>query len=229
MKSKITLILGIIDTLLVTAVIGMLILNGINSQTVEPRFDTKKVIKEANTSKDPKQPHLYTGAIDKPITITPKNDAESDATTKEETVSERPSASSVYSGNVEDDITRIRTQWQTIQDNLNHYQMVDAGSGITHYCEDVNGVPVIRKAVVKTSGASEEYFYEYTDGTYEPFFIFVTGTDLREDRYYFADYQLIRWIEAKQGGTIHDLDTANPEYVQRGETYLDKAFSAIGM
>ena len=58
MKSKITLILGIIDALLVTAVIGMLILNGINSQTVEPRFDTKKVIKEANTSKDPKQPHL---------------------------------------------------------------------------------------------------------------------------------------------------------------------------
>lgn len=156
MKSKITLILGIIDALLVTAVIGMLILNGINSQTVEPRFDTKKVIKEANTSKDPKQPHLYTGAIDKPITITPKNDAESDAAAKEETVSERPSASSVYSGNVEDDITRIRAQWQTIQDNLNHYQMVDAGSGITHYCEDVNGVPVIRKAVVKTSGASEE-------------------------------------------------------------------------
>lgn len=233
MKTKAKIILGIADVLFVVLAVVMLI-SGREDKT-QSKVTKDEIKKVTQSGSDVNDEILFIESPGQTMKYAPESnpwDFSGNDDAKEATqgnASNGTPTPQTYNGSVEDDVKRIRAQWQEIQDNSDNYEKVKVNGEQTNYCENVNGENVIRKIIVKNSDATEEYFYSYEGGTYEPFFVFVTGSDKREDRHYFVGYQLIRWIEAQKGGTLHDLDYDNQEYTDRGKTYLNKALDYIGM
>jgi hypothetical protein len=145
-----------------------------------------------------------------------------------------PSLVSAYGSPAQDGIQSIRQSYAAINKNIRKYKRVKKrlsgfsaeGGEMTAYLKGSNIVKVVANFYGESGKAYEEYYYQ--DGK----LIFVYRKDstytkhmsgrvarTREDRFYFNDGQLIRWV----GPGGKQVPSSNDEYQKKQADYIDTA------
>lgn len=135
---------------------------------------------------------------------------------KEEESVQAPAKETVETNNnLEADITQIREWYNQTQNNLGNLTATQTDSDTTEY-KDADG-NIKKMEVIKGDGHYEWYFFENDK------LVFVyTENDGDEDRYYFKDDALIRWIDSY--GNYHDGETQNVRYQVQNDKFVRNAY-----
>lgn len=125
---------------------------------------------------------------------------------------------------------KISEQATEISENLDTNTFMENGSmeegKITYIDAEGRVMKVLVYPSASDEGLYEEYYYwENEEGEQELFFAYIWSTEEDAQLYYYVDGQLIRWIDDKK--VVHDNETDNSEYVERGERYWNKAQELI--
>lgn len=125
---------------------------------------------------------------------------------------------------------KISEQATEISENLDANTFMETGSMEEGQIAYIDGDGRVMKVLVYPSasdeGLYEEYYYwENAQGQQELFFAYIWSTEEDAQLYYYVDGQLIRWIDENK--VVHDNETDNSEYVERGERYWNKAQELI--
>lgn len=125
---------------------------------------------------------------------------------------------------------KISEQATEISENLDTNTFMENGSmeegKITYIDAEGRVMKVLVYPSASDEGLYEEYYYwENEEGEQELFFAYIWSTEDDAQLYYYVDGQLIRWIDDKK--VVHDNETDNSEYVERGERYWNKAQELI--
>lgn len=145
-----------------------------------------------------------------------------------------PSFASAYGSLAQDEIQSIRQSYAAINKNIRRYRSLKKqlsgfsteGGEMTAYLDGSKVVKVVANYYGESGRALEEYYYRdgnlifiyRKDSTYsKPMSGRVTRID--EDRFYFNNGQLIRWIG--QGGK--QVPSSDSEYQKRQTDYLENS------
>ncbi|MBV7507704.1 hypothetical protein KW850_20965 [Bacillus sp. sid0103] len=94
--------------------------------------------------------------------------------------------------NVEAEVKKIRTEYNKINKVQKDYTTIKQSRNFTQYINE-NGI--IKKIVKHENGLTTEYYF-WNDGSL--FFIFTTTAKPLENRYYFKNNHMIRWIDSNE-------------------------------
>ncbi|WHY64765.1 zinc ribbon domain-containing protein [Neobacillus sp. SuZ13] len=123
--------------------------------------------------------------------------------------------------NVEDEVKVIRAEYNSINKVLKNYNVNKLGASFTQYIND-NGI--IKKIVKKDNGVTTEYYF-WDDGSL--FFIFTTTAKPLENRYYFKNNQMIRWIDSDKRTIDINSGKVNQEYREWENFWVNQILSSI--
>ncbi|MEH7745006.1 hypothetical protein V7659_08110, partial [Neobacillus drentensis] len=123
--------------------------------------------------------------------------------------------------NVEDEVKVIRAEYKSINKVHKNYNVNKLGASFTQYIND-NGI--IKKIVKKENGVTTEYYF-WDDGSL--FFIFTTTAKPLENRYYFKDNQMIRWIDSDKRTIDINSGKVNQEYREWENFWVNQILSSI--
>lgn len=128
---------------------------------------------------------------------------------------EEPKETAETDENLETDITKIRELYNQTQNNLENLTAVQTDADTTEY-KDAEG-NIKKMEVIHGTDDYEWYFFENDK------LIFVyTEKDDAQDRYYFKDDMLIRWIDSYDN--YHDGETQNVRYQVQNDKYIRNAY-----
>lgn len=117
--------------------------------------------------------------------------------------------------NLEADITQIREWYNQTQSNLENLTITKPDSDTTEYRDSYGNIKKLE--VIKGDGHYEWYFFEHDK------LIFVyTENGEDQDRYYFKDDVLIRWIDSYNN--YHDGETQNVRYQAQNDKFVRNAY-----
>lgn len=148
--------------------------------------------------------------------------------------SSAPSLACAYNAPAQDSIESIRQSYAAINRNIGKYRRVKKqlsgfsaeGGELTAYLDGPNIVKIVANYYGESGKAFEEYYYQggklifvyRKDSRYnKPMSGRVVRTE--EDRFYFNDGQLIRWVS--NGGK--QVPSSNSEYQKRQINYLENS------
>ena len=116
---------------------------------------------------------------------------------------------------VESAVSVIRERYYDAQNNLDSYRKETYQGGVTKYFDENNSL--VRVDDVEDNGGYSKCYY-YSDG--KLYFVFACIGKI-ENRFYFKDDVLIRWID--EAGKTHDNDRNDDSYLFWEENLLEEA------
>jgi uncharacterized membrane protein YvbJ len=144
------------------------------------------------------------------------------------TADENPAPSEVVSTeedlsslDVEAAVKEIRKEYNIINKEQKNYKVDKKSDSFIDYIND-NGF--IKKAVKKDNGLTTEYYF-WDDGSL--FFIFTTTAKPLENRYYFKNNQMIRWIDSNRNTIDINSSKVNQEYKNWGNFWVNQILSSV--
>lgn len=118
-------------------------------------------------------------------------------------------------GSAESAVSVIRERYYDAQNNLDSYRKETYQGGVTKYFDENNSL--VRVDDVEDNGGYSKCYY-YSDG--KLYFVFACIGKI-ENRFYFKDDVLIRWID--EAGNTHDNDRNDDSYLFWEENLLEEA------
>ncbi|RGY99443.1 zinc ribbon domain-containing protein [Clostridium sp. AM58-1XD] len=122
------------------------------------------------------------------------------------------------SGQIEDEVKRIRAVYSKIQNEFQTYQKTTVRSGVTRFCS-ADGKLMKYSVTSGTDGSpwAREYYYENGNLIFAFYF-----QEKVENRFYFSGGTMFRWIDSQK--QTHDNDTGNSSWY----TWEDQVKSEAG-
>jgi len=121
-----------------------------------------------------------------------------------------------HQGEIEPIVLEIRKEYLAINEQISSLKKEELGKDKIAY---LNGEGIVRKIVEKSTDGSAEYYF---DENQDLFFIF-QQRDSVENRFYFKENQMIRWILPSKITIDYDAGQSNSEYKEWEKTWLEGA------
>ena len=122
---------------------------------------------------------------------------------------------------VESKVKVIRAEYNKINKVQKNYRIDKKSDSFIDYIND-NGI--IKKSVKKENGLTTEYYF-WDNGSL--FFIFTTTSKPLENRYYFKNNQMIRWIDSNKKTIDINSSKVNREYKDWENFWVNQMLSSL--
>lgn len=147
------------------------------------------------------------------------NDEEVNPSSEEIVTTEREDLSAI---DVKSTVKDIRAEYDKINSEQKTYKIDKKSDNFIDY---INYNGIIKKSVKKENGLTTEYYF-WDSGSL--FFIFTTTAKPLENRYYFKNNQMIRWIDSnKRTIDISRSNKVNQEYKNWENYWVNQIISSI--
>ncbi|MEH7075967.1 zinc ribbon domain-containing protein [Neobacillus drentensis] len=132
-----------------------------------------------------------------------------------------PDKEDLSSLNVEAEVKEIRSEYNKINKMQKNYNLNKYGD---NYFEYINDYGIIKKIVKKDNGLTTEYYF-WDDGSL--FFILTTTGRPLENRYYFKNNQMIRWIDSNKRTININTSKVNQAYKDWENYWVNQILSSM--